>query len=169
MDEIIEQEKIIGYSPKAVKVHALGLKAVFIPFFGIFFGVAALIKSRSAKREILHSDKNLIGYDLCRKGITYAVLSFVSLLFNITIIGVLIWGIQQIPTLIENPSVQNLLQDGTAQILTEFGGTDTLDLQKLGLSDANLDALKAALPEGTDINSLTISDILELAKQYGIG
>jgi hypothetical protein len=171
MEETLAQEKIIGYSPKAVRVHALGIKALFVPFFGVFFGIAALAQSKSAKREIFDSRESLRGYDLCRKGITYAWLSFVSLLFNLTIIGLVIWAVQQIPLWLENPMVQSILQDGATRLLEGTGvipGLDSLNIDGLGLSSSDLESLKLLLPEGTDINNLTLDDILELAKQYGI-
>lgn len=168
MEETFIQDKIVGYSPKAVRVHALGIKALFVPFFGAFFGIAALAQSKSAKREILDSRESLRGYDLVRKGIVYAWLSFMSLLFNLTIIGVLIWAVQQIPTWLENPVVQNLLQDSATEIIGGAVGTNTLDLDALGLSATQIESLKTLLPEGTDIDNLTLNDVLELAKQYGI-
>lgn len=165
--EDIVTPKIIGYSPKAVKVYSLGMFGAFTPFIGIFPSVSALVKARAAETEIALSNGSLAGYDIYKKGIRYAWFGIISFFINIGLIALLIWAIPQVPTWVTSPEFQSIIQSTVISDIADTVPTN-IDLESLGLSSDEIEIIKSLLPAGTDINNLSVSDILKLATDYGI-
>jgi hypothetical protein len=165
--EDIVTPKVVGYSPKAVKVYSLGMMGAFVPFIGIVPSIMALAKSKKAEEEIALSNGSLSGYDIYKKGIRYAWFGIVSFLINIGLIGLLIWAIPQIPNWVTSPEFQSVLQ---STVITDVTNNlpANLDLESLGFTTEEIEIIKSLLPEGTDINNLSVRDILNLAAEYGI-
>jgi hypothetical protein len=165
--EDIVTPKVVGYSPKAVKVYSLGILGAFAPLIGIFPSIAALTKARGAEAEIALSNGSLAGYDIYKKGIRYAWFGIFSFFINIALIGLLIWAIPQIPTWITSPEFQSILQ---STFITEVTNTipANIDLESLGFTADEIEIIKSLLPAGTDINNVSVNDILKLAAEYGI-
>jgi hypothetical protein len=162
----IVSPKIIGISPKVVKVHSLALAGVLIPIFGLASSLTALIKSGKAKEELALSNGSLEGYGLYKKAVVLGWLGVLSFFVNILLIIGLIWLVQNAPALLSEPAFQQFLQSSNSEVLNNVPAN--IDLKSLGLSDADIARLKEILPEDIDINNLTVSDILRIAEAYGI-
>lgn len=164
--EATSQKDIIGISPKTVKLYGFALTGFLVPLFGIFPSLVALFKAKSAKREIIASEGKLGGLDLYKQSLLYAWLGIVSFFINLGLIALLIWLINELPALIASPQFQDTLNNNLYQFMPQENLN--LDLKGLGFSDADIEAFKNALPEGKDIDNLTLQDILKLAEEYGI-
>lgn len=164
--ELEQANEIVGVSPKTVKVYGLALSGFLVPLFGIVPSIAALVKGKKAKQEILSSGGKLSGLDLYKKSLVYAWLGVASFIFHVGLIAFLVWLITIIPSLMTSPQVQELIQDNVSSIVADV--PVTIDLKALGFSDEEVQTLKDVLPDGVDINNLTLEDILNLADEYGI-
>jgi hypothetical protein len=158
--------KIIGISPKVVKVYALALIGILVPIFGVVSSITALLKSGKAKQELALSNGSLEGYGLIKKSIFMGWLGILSFFLNLAIIIGLLWLIQNSPTLLSEPAFQQFLQSTNSEVLNNIPAN--IDLKALGLSEEDIARLKEVLPDDIDIDNLTVSDILRIAEAYGI-
>jgi hypothetical protein len=161
-----QKSNIIGISPRTVKMYGFALAGFLMPIFGIVPSIIALAKAKKAKREILLSSGTLAGLDLYKKSLTYAWLGVSSFIFNVALIVFIIWLINVLPSFITSPQFQDVIQNNLPDIITEV--PINIDLESLGFSESDISVLRDALPDGVDINNLTLDDILKLAEEYGI-
>lgn len=158
---------IIGYSPKVVSLHTLALSGFLIPLFGIVSSVAVLFKARKANEELALANGKLEGHALYRRSIILAWLGIISFVINILFILALIWVIQNFDLIVSQAtSLQVIQQFSESEVLQNVPAN--IDLESLGFTPEDIELLKSVLPEGTDVNNLSVSDILKLAAEYGI-
>lgn len=163
----IVSPKIIGYSPEVVKMHTLALTGALTPILGIVPSIRALIKARRAKRELFLSNGSLDGHSLYKKAVFLGWLGIILFAINIAIAIALVWLIQNASSLLSEPVFQQFLQaTSNSEVLNNVPAN--IDLEELGLSADDLERLREYLPEGIDINNLSVADILRIAKTYGI-
>jgi hypothetical protein len=134
-----------GYSGKAVSVLTLGLISSLVPLIGIFPGVVAVVRSRSARREIRESAGYYRGNNLVTSGLW---LAWSGILSTLIIVGSLVWGVSWLMT---SPALQQL----TSEISSLSSLSTNLNSLNGGLSNlGNLGDL-GNINGSTDLSTIT--------------
>lgn len=164
-DSSVDEETIEKpvYSGNSVAVFSLGFAGFLVPVFGIIPSVISLVKVPKAKKELIKNEGRISGFGLINAGIALAILGIVNFLVSIALVFGAVWVVNQIPIwLEENFSSSGLLGN---TLLTDV--LPPVNINELGLDDNSVQQLEGFLPEGTSLDSVDISALLELLESNG--
>lgn len=165
LDLKVDEEKIENpvYSGGSVAVFSLGFAGFLVPVLGIVPSLISLVKAQKAKKELIKSEGKVSGFGLINAGIALAVLGILNFFVSIALVFGAVWAVNQIPVwLEENFSSSGLLGN---TLLTD--ALPPVNINELGLDDNSVQQLESLLPEGTSLDSVDISALLELLESSG--
>jgi hypothetical protein len=152
-----------GYAPKSVAVFGLGLSGALVWGLGIIPSIMALAKAKKASKEVNASSGKFRGVGLIKWGIALAITGILNFIAGVALIFGAVWAINQIPIWIEDA-----ITDGNIAGIDIVDTLPPVNLTELGIPEDSLRTIEEYLPSGQSLESVNLSDLLDIAEAEGI-